>query len=223
MRHDPRISQLRDDTIRHVASAFARSSREQHDVGDCERVVQLRSQRIDIVRRDAEPTRLAAQLANGIRQDLRVRVVDARRLHRLTWRDDLVAGREDRDDRLAPDVDRRRRQSRRARRCRGWSESCPRRSTVSPAVMSVPANDTPLPAVTAREPMSLQLVCPSDTSACSTMTTASAPRGIMPPVAMATASPGRTIVAGTTRCESLRRRGARVVGLLPTRRRCPRR
>jgi hypothetical protein len=30
------------------------------------------------------------------------------------------------------------------------------------------------------------------------MTTASAPRGIMPPVAMATASPDRTTVAGTT-------------------------
>ncbi len=70
----------------------------------------------------------------------------------------------------------------------------PRRSTASPAVMSVAANATPLPAATARAiRSSLPL-----TSACSTITTASAPRGIMPPVAIATASPGRSTVPGTT-------------------------
>ena len=55
---------------------------------------------------DAETTRLATELANGVGQHLRVRVVDARGLHRLARWNDLVAGRKDRDDRLAPDVDR---------------------------------------------------------------------------------------------------------------------
>ena len=64
--------------------------------------------------------------------------------------------------------------------------SCrPRRSTVSPAVISVPANDTPLPAVTARPIRSSR----PRASACSTITTASAPRGTMPPVAIDTALP----------------------------------
>ena len=46
--------------------------------------------------------------------------------------------------------------------------------------MSVPANDTPLPAVTA---LAMRSSRPR-TSVCSTITTASAPRGTMPPVAM---------------------------------------
>ena len=96
---------------------------------------------------------------------------------------------------------------------------CPRRNTVSPAVMSVPANDTPLPAVTAR-PTRNSLPA---TSACSTITTASAPRGIMPPVAMATASPSRRWSSARRPCESLRRPGARRAGPLPTRRTCLRR
>jgi hypothetical protein len=73
-------------------------------------------------------------------------------------------------------------------------QQLPARSTVSPAVMSVPANDTPLPALTARAIRS----SPSRTSACSTITTASAPRGIIPPVAIASASPERTVADGTT-------------------------
>ena len=71
----------------------------------------------------------------------------------------------------------------------------PGRSTVSPAVMSVPANDTPLPAVTALATRSSR----SRTSACSTITTASAPRGTMPPVAIDTAVARReSTVRGTT-------------------------
>jgi hypothetical protein len=39
---------------------------------------------------------------------------------------------------------------------------------------------------------------PSRTSACSIITTASAPRGIIPPVAIASASPDCTTADGTT-------------------------
>ena len=125
VRDDPGIGQLGDDAIGDVAGAFARAAREQHDVGDRRAPrAPSRAARSMSSGDDAEPTRLAAQLAHGVGEHLRVRVVDARRLHRLAGRDDLVAGREDRDDRLAPDVDRRRRRSPRARRCRGWSGSC---------------------------------------------------------------------------------------------------
>jgi len=60
-------------------------------------------------------------------------------------------------------------------------------------VISVPAKETPLPGVVAlairnRRPL---------ISAYSTMTTASAPRGTIPPVAIATALPGRITVVGT--------------------------
>ncbi len=71
---------------------------------------------------------------------------------------------------------------------------CPRRSTVSPDVMSVPANEIPLPAVTAL----MMRSSPSRPSACSTMTTASAPRGTMPPVAICAATPEWMTEAGTT-------------------------
>ena len=100
----PGIGQFGDDAVGHVAGAFARAARQQHDVGDVERLAHLRAQRIRVVGHDAEAARLAAQLAHGVGEDLRVRVVDARRLHRLAGRDDLVAGREDGDDRPAPDV-----------------------------------------------------------------------------------------------------------------------
>ncbi len=70
----------------------------------------------------------------------------------------------------------------------------PRRRTVSPAVMSVPANEIPLPAATA---LAIRSSRPR-TSACSTITTASAPRGTIPPVAIDTAVPGRTTLFGTT-------------------------
>jgi hypothetical protein len=59
--------------------------------------------------------------------------------------------------------------------------------------MSVPANEMPLPGVTARATRSSRPL----TSAFSTITTASAPRGTMPPVAINTASPERITVAGT--------------------------
>ena len=105
MRDDARIAQLGDDAVRHVARAFARPARQQHDVGDLERLAHLATDRVLVVGHDAEPPRLAAKLANRVRQDLRVRVEDARRPHRFTGCDDLVAGRENRHDRFAPHVD----------------------------------------------------------------------------------------------------------------------
>src|SRR4030095_6625650 len=46
------------------------------------------------------------KVAYGLGEHLSVRVVDARRLHGLTRWNDLVAGREDGDHRLSPDINR---------------------------------------------------------------------------------------------------------------------
>ncbi len=67
-------------------------------------------------------------------------------------------------------------------------------STVSPAAMSVPAKLMALPGATAR----CTSMPPSRGMVCSTITTASAPRGITPPVAMGVAMPARTSIRGTT-------------------------
>ena len=168
---------------------------------------------------------LAAQLAHGVGEHLRVRVVDPRGLHRLAGRDDLVARGDDGHHGPAPHVHGRPRRSRPARRCRGWSGPGPRRSTVSPAVMSVPANDTPLPAVIARRIRS------------SYPTASGSPparRRRRPPPSRrrrrraASCRPWRWPRHGRgarrwparSRCEAPRRRGARGAAPLPTRRRC---
>ncbi len=73
--------------------------------------------------------------------------------------------------------------------------SRPRRSTVSPRAMSDPAVAIYWPGVAARR-SSITGGEPSSSSVCSIMTTASAPRGTMPPVAITTAVPGATGCAG---------------------------
>ncbi len=147
-------------------------------------MLQLPAQRVDIVGRDAEAPRLAAELPHAVGEHLRVGVVDLRRPHRIAWRDDLVAGRDDRDDRLSPDIDFGH-ANRREHAGVATGEQLSAAKHRLAGVMSVPANEIPLPAVTALAMRS----SPSRASACSTMTTASAPRGTMPPVAICAASP----------------------------------
>ena len=75
--------------------------------------------------------------------------------------------------------------------------------------MSEPAKEIMPPGATGRRTSS----APASTSVSSTITTASAPRGITPPVAIVTASPGcRSSVGATPQASSsrrsVRRRGA---------------
>ena len=66
----------------------------------------------------------------------------------------------------------------------------PARNTVSPRARSLPAKAMNCPDAAARR-TSMTVVLPrSRVSVCSTMTTASAPRGTMPPVAINVAVPG---------------------------------
>ena len=77
--------------------------------------------------------------------------------------------------------------------------TAPARSTVSPRAMSPPAAASAAPGVAGRRSSSHRTPSPSaaPTSVCSTMTTASAPRGSIPPVAITVAVPGATVSAGT--------------------------
>ena len=72
----------------------------------------------------------------------------------------------------------------------------PANSTVSPLPMSVPANDTAAPGVRARRTTTVAPA--SSRSVSSTASTASAPRGSMPPVAIGVAVPRTTSSAGAT-------------------------
>ena len=74
----------------------------------------------------------------------------------------------------------------------------PRRSRVSPPAMSEPAKPTNWPGAAARRTAMRGSGASSSGSVCSTMTTASAPRGIGAPVATAVAVPGATTPVGAT-------------------------
>ena len=97
--------------------------------------------------------------------------------------------------------------------------SSPRRRTVSPRPMSVPGEGDVAPG--RDRPPHEQGVGPS-VSVCSTMTTASAPRGSIAPVAMASPAPGRTVTRGVTPGgKRFARRAAAVAADPRRRRRCP--
>src|SRR5262245_3273086 len=72
----------------------------------------------------------------------------------------------------------------------------PRRSNVSPRAISEPAYETNCPGVATRR-SSIRGWPSSISSVCSIITTASAPRGMTPPVAIAVHVPGTTVNAGT--------------------------
>ena len=105
MRDDSGIVEFGDNPIRHISRALAGSTGQQHDVGEFERVAQPFAQGGDIVMRDAQPPRLAAQFAHGVGEHLAVGVVNLGRLHLFAGRDDFIAGGKNRDDRLSPDID----------------------------------------------------------------------------------------------------------------------
>ena len=92
MHHDTRIGQLSHDAVTEIALALTGPARQQHEVRLSQRGVQHLSQRDDIVPHDAAQLRLPTQLAHGVGEDLRVRVVHGGGAHRFTRRDDLVAG-----------------------------------------------------------------------------------------------------------------------------------
>ena len=93
----------------------------------------------------------------------------------------------------------------------------PARSTVSPRARSLPAKAMNWPETAGRRtaiagmPLSLS-PSPSTVSVCSTMTTASAPRGAMPPVAIRVAVPGSTVRLGATPGVRISGFSARILG-----------
>src|SRR5262249_25679786 len=105
MSDDARISKFSDRAIRQVARPLAGASGEQHDIGGVDSLMEAVTRFREIVAGYAQSQRLAAHFANCIGENLRIRVVYFRRLHRLAWSDDFVAGGEDGHDRFTPDVD----------------------------------------------------------------------------------------------------------------------
>ena len=149
-----------------------------------------------IIPHDPQPDRLAPQLAHRIRQDRRIAVMNRRRLAaarpgaRSSSPVDRIATRTRRIT-LHPSPPDRRQYARFARS----SERVPPRSTSSPRAMSVPAKLKPAPGVTGR---THQQACRRRSiRVCSTITTASAPRGIIAPVAISVAVPGSSTSRGS--------------------------
>lgn len=105
MDDDSRRAKVRDDAIGQVAFSLGGAAREQHHVMG-ERLLQECGQALAVIGDDAEHDRFAAQFADGVGQDGRVAVIDETGPHRRAGGDQLIAGREDRDPRLANGQDR---------------------------------------------------------------------------------------------------------------------
>ena len=198
--------------MRKVARPFRRAAGEHHDIAAPERFAHAFFERVHVVREHAEAHRLAAGFGDRGGENRGVRVIDAAGLELLPGRDQLVAGRKHRHFRPPH-----RRRSRRARRPHSMPISRepstePRRNSVSPRAMSEPANEMNWPGAAARRTSIAGPVFASISSVCSIITTASAPRGTMPPVAIVVAVPGATASFGatphaSTSSLSMRRRG----------------
>ena len=102
-----------------------------------------------------------------------------------------------------------------SREVRSW----PARTAVSPRARSDPAKAMNLPGAAGRRTSTSVRPSSRRTSVCSTIATASAPRGSMPPVAISVAVPSSTAKRGSTpgvRTSALRRRAFGVRSLAPT-------
>ena len=147
-------------------------------------------------RNDAQMHGFAAQFLDRRADDRGVGVVHGAGAQRLTGRDDLVAGREDRDARPTAHGDV-------AHSDRREHADLARREPLPGAQHGFAARDvgarvTDVFAWSERPPDFDEGTPSAATSSeCSTISTASAPRGSMPPVAMGVADPAVTSMAGT--------------------------
>ena len=104
VRDDAGIAEPFDDTVRKIAGALGRASREDHEIA-FEAARERARQRALVVGNDAEMHGGAAKLLDRGADDRGVGVVDGARAQRIAGRDDLVARREDRHSRPAVDGD----------------------------------------------------------------------------------------------------------------------
>ncbi len=186
MGDDAGVGQFGDDLIRDVARALAGATGEQNHVGGLQRALQALPQQSDVVMRDAEAQRFAAQLADCVREHLAVGVVNMGGPHRLAGRDDLIAGRENGDNGFAPDADVRDADGREHAGVAAGQQLASAKHRFAGRDVRAREGD---PAAGGDRPADQKFFC-RRTWTSSTMTTASAPRGTMPPVAIRAASPG---------------------------------
>ena len=102
----PGSSKLCDGAVAQIARTFRGAAGEQHDVASGEPVGDEALQHALLVGADAEGDRHSARLGDRGGEDRGVRIVNPAGPDRLSRRHDLVAGRDDRDQRPAPHLDR---------------------------------------------------------------------------------------------------------------------
>ena len=189
VRDDAGVVELGDDAVGHVAGALAGAAGQQHHVGELERLAHMLAER-GLSSSRTIPSLAARRRSRAPHRPAPVRSSRRpRRPHRLARGDDLVAGRENRDDRLAPDVD----LEHADRRQHAGVAAGEQLTLTQHGLAGGDVGSRERHAAPGRDGTGDMRSVP-DASACSTMTTASAPRGIMPPVAIGAASPGRIVV-----------------------------
>ena len=171
--------------------------RQHHDVAGLERAAHGQFERDFFVRKRAERHRLAAGFDDRGGDDGAVAVIDAAGPQRPAGLDQLIAGREHGDARAAHHVDRR-------KTARREHADLARADLRAAAQQRFAARDVgagigdELPARRGAAQIDRRRRRPRSSSVCSIITTASAPRGMTPPVAIAVAVPGTTSIAGAT-------------------------
>ena len=234
MHQDAGRAQPRHHPVRKIAGTLGGAAGEQHQIAARQRILDGALERGLVVRHGAEPDRLAAGFGDGRRDDRTVAVIDFRRRQRIARRHQLVAGREHRDIRLAHHLDRRDAAGRQhADLARAQPRAPPQHDLAAGDVGARIGDELPR----CRRPAQVDrrrdfvgqvgvcrpgLASSPTRSVCSTIATASAPRGMTPPVAMVVAEPGTTSMAGgmaaddhlRVEAQAYRRRvaGARRVG-----------
>ena len=194
MHENARLAQARDHPVRDVARTFGGAARQDDEIGLLERLAQRQLQRRLVVWHDAERHRLAAQLLERPPRSRR-RCCRTPRPGRIGAPGATISSP------VESTATRGRRQTSTQARPTAASmpisrevSSLPRRSTVSPRARSLPAKAISCPGTAGRTTRMAPVA--SSKSVCSTISTASAPRGIMPPVAITVAVPGTNGQAG---------------------------
>ena len=215
MRDDAWRPQPLHDAIREVARPFRRASRKQDDITGRHRAVEYGAKSIDVVRHDSEWHGIAAKFADRRSEDGRVAVIDAADRQRHARRPEFAPRRDNADARPRHHrdaLDAERREHAGFARC----EQSPSKENGF-AAADVGTRECHVRAGAAGRVTTRRL---SRTSVNSIITTALAPRGSTPPVAMDTAHPDPTTTPGGMPAAMVVESIANITGLIFDRAEC---
>ena len=104
--HDyPRIVKIGNRTIAKIPGALRGAAGEDDHIARRETLADEARQDLLVIGPNTQQLRDAARLLDGSSEDRRIRIVHGARPHRFAGRDDLIAGRDDRNPRSAPYLD----------------------------------------------------------------------------------------------------------------------